>query len=143
VRLFEQTISERGVVLAVITAHREPIAHTVVRALTAGVNLFWNSTAKTLQHFNRTLADIQKRQSKGKTVEDLTIIGLIQEIAETSQTGLLLVIDELGKCLEHSVRNRGIADLYLLQQISELPNNMARPVYLVGLLHQAFSEYAY
>ncbi|QQS48480.1 MAG: hypothetical protein IPM66_07560 [Acidobacteriota bacterium] len=139
----EQTLPEKGLVRAVVTAQREPVSHAVVRALSGGINHFWHSSSHALYELNVKLDEIHRRQSKGKAVENHEILQIIQEIASTSQTGVLLVIDELGKCLEYAAQQRGVGDLYLLQQIAELPNNTGAPVYLVGLLHQAFSEYGY
>lgn len=139
----ERAIPERGLVRAVVTAQREPVSHALVRALSGGINHFWFSTSDALGDFNLKLNDIQKRQTKGKAVENHEVLQLIQEIAAASQTGVLLVIDELGKCLEYAAQQRGVGDLYLLQQIAELPNDTGAPVYLIGILHQAFSEYGY
>lgn len=139
----EQAVSEKGFVRAVVTAQREPVSHAIVRALSGGINHFWYSSSSTLYKLNIKLEEIYKRQSKGKAVENHEILQIIQEIASASQTGLLLVIDELGKCLEYATQQRGVGDLYLLQQIAELPNDNGTPIYLIGLLHQAFTEYGY
>ena len=143
-RRLEQALPEKGLVRAVVTAQREPVSHAVVRALSGGINYYWNSSSNTLYELNVKLDEIYRRQSKGKTVENHEILQLIREIARSSQTGVLLVIDELGKCLEYAAYQRGVGDLYLLQQIAELPGGQAdTPVYLIGLLQQAFSEYGY
>jgi hypothetical protein len=139
----EQTLPEKGLVRAVVTAQREPVSHAVVRSLIGGINHFWHSSSHALYELNVKLDEIHRRQSKGKTVENHEILQIIREIASASQTGVLLVIDELGKCLEYAAQQRGVGDLYLLQQIAELPNDTGAPVYLIGLLHQAFSEYGY
>lgn len=136
-------IPEKGFVRAVVTAQRESVSQAVVRALIGGVNHFWHSTSNILYEFNCQLDHFQKRLAKGKSIVDQELLQLIQKIATASQTGVLLVVDELGKCLEHAAQQRGVGDLYLLQQIAELPNDKGAPVYLVGMLHQAFSEYGY
>lgn len=143
VRQLQQAIPERGYVRAVTTAQREPVSQAVVRALFGGINHFWHTNSQTLCEFNLKLDRIQKRQAKGKPVESYELIQIIREIAAASQTGVLLVIDELGKCLEYAAQQRGVGDLYLLQQIAELSHNRETPAYLIGMLHQAFSEYGY
>jgi len=56
----------------------------------------------------------------------------------------LLITDELGKNLEFSAQNQSLNDLYLLQQIAELPSNKDRSnVFIFGLLHQSFIDYAH
>lgn len=140
----EQTLPEKGLVRAVVTAQREPVSHAIVRALSGGINHFLHPSSQALYDLNVKLDEIHRRQSKGKAVENNEILQLIREIARVSQTGVLLVIDELSKCLEYAAQQRGVGDLYLLQQIAELPDGDAgEPVYLIGLLHQAFSEYGY
>ena len=58
-----------------------------------------------------------------------------------SKTDVLLIIDELGKNLEFAAHNPGSDDLYLLQQLAELPRK-SNQVYIIGLLHQTFAEYS-
>lgn len=107
------------------------------------MTFFWKSNSETSVDFLLRLDALHKLQAKGKPVDEGEILKLIKDIAEASRTGLVLVIDELGKCLEYAARSRGASDLYLLQQISELPADKGAPVYLIGMLHQAFSEYGY
>ena len=67
---------------------------------------------------------------------------LVSEVARASGTGVLIIVDELGRALEHAARSGSAADLYLLQQLAELPETSGQPpVLILGLLHQAFSEY--
>ncbi|WP_420412221.1 hypothetical protein [Roseibium sp.] len=58
----------------------------------------------------------------------------------TSDRGLLLVIDELGRGLEAAADGEG--DLHLLQDIAELASRSQRKLVFVGVLHQSFEEYA-
>ncbi|HEX9004186.1 MAG TPA: hypothetical protein VGB07_30010 [Blastocatellia bacterium] len=143
VKQAQEALPNKGFVRAVVTAQREPISHTITRALSGGVSFFWKSNSETGADFLLRLEAMHKLQAKGKPVDEREILKLIRDVAEASGTGLILVIDELGKCLEYAARNRGANDLYLLQQISELPADKSAPVYLIGMLHQAFSEYGY
>lgn len=54
--------------------------------------------------------------------------------------GLLIFIDEMGKCLESSAR--GIGDVYFFQQLAEFASRSKGKIILIGILHQAFAEYA-
>src|SRR5204863_3429512 len=57
--------------------------------------------------------------------------------------GVLLVIDELGKFLEHAVQGRGAEDLFVLQELAEATAKSKEPtLLLVTVLHQAFENYA-
>lgn len=54
--------------------------------------------------------------------------------------GLLLVIDEMGKFLEQAAFGR--ADVYIFQQLAEAASRSNKRLIVVGILHQAFDDYA-
>ena len=54
--------------------------------------------------------------------------------------GLLLVIDEMGKFLEHAVSGGGEA--YFFQQLAEAAARSEGRLIVLGILHQAFDDYA-
>lgn len=136
-------IPERGFICAAVTAQREPISHTIVRSLMGGNKFYWHWKNGQSAEIGEKLLDLDRRLTKGKPVASNEIINVIQEIAKAGKTGLLLLIDELGKCLEFAAQNRDQGDLYVLQQIAESMGDPDTPVFLVGILHQAFSEYSY
>ncbi|MDV3001935.1 MAG: hypothetical protein N5P05_003541 [Chroococcopsis gigantea SAG 12.99] len=133
-----------GYIRAVATAIREPISHTLIRALYIGIESYW--AGKPSQRNNipamRELADLYGYIDTGEEVSSKKIIRLIHELAEASGTGVFIIIDELGKCLEYCAYDQGNEDLYLLQQICELPKNSRTPIYILGILHQSFAEYS-
>ena len=55
--------------------------------------------------------------------------------------GLVLLIDELGKFLEAAARDG--TDIHLFQQLAELASRSRCRLIVVGILHQAFEEYAH
>ncbi|GLU45408.1 hypothetical protein [Allomuricauda sp. NBRC 101325] len=55
--------------------------------------------------------------------------------------GLVLVIDEFGKFLEHASKHSAADELYLVQQISEWANDDAFETYFIISLHQSFASY--
>jgi hypothetical protein len=58
-------------------------------------------------------------------------------------SGVLLILDEMGKPLEYATTHPDEADIYLLQELAELANRSGdTPFLFVGLLHQAFERYA-
>jgi hypothetical protein len=61
--------------------------------------------------------------------------------ADKSHAGLLLVIDEMGKFLESAARDSG--DVYLFQELAETASRSDGRLIVVGILHQAFDEYAH
>lgn len=60
--------------------------------------------------------------------------------ARTHDSGLLLIVDELGRSLEAATANP--SELDFLQDLAELASRSDRKLIVVGILHQAFDEYA-
>lgn len=66
---------------------------------------------------------------------------ILKEIERrTMDRGLLLIMDELGRGLEAAADGEG--DLHLLQDIAELAARSNGKFIFLGILHQAFEEYA-
>ena len=55
--------------------------------------------------------------------------------------GLIVFIDEMGKFLEGAAYDG--TDIYFFQQLAELASRSNNRLVVVGILHQAFEEYAY
>ncbi len=141
--LIRSRVPKRGLVRAVATAQREPIAHTVVRALSRGATEFWHGTPGRKPPVLQRLSGLVNAMRDGATFDPAAAIPLITDLATASRTGVILILDELGKNLEHAAQSGARDDVYLLQQLAELsqtPSGM--PILVVTLLHQAFSEYA-
>ncbi|TKJ32900.1 MAG: hypothetical protein CEE38_22015 [Planctomycetes bacterium B3_Pla] len=82
-----------------------------------------------------------KQIAKGKSIDSSKALECLHSLAKTHE--ILIIIDELGKNLEFAAYGHSNEDLYLLQQIAELPYGPDDPkVVFIGILHQAFTEYA-
>lgn len=137
-------VPQKGFLRAIVTAQREPIANTIARALYNGATLFWGNALGRKPNVLNELAEINTIAKKGKNVEPTHLLYLLGELNRVSKTGIILIIDELGKNLEHSAQHQAVDDLYLLQQIAELPSEAdGNNVFILGLLHQAFVDYAH
>lgn len=55
--------------------------------------------------------------------------------------GTLLVIDEMGKFLEHAASDGG--DAFFFQELAEAASRSEGRLVVIGVLHQAFDDYAY
>ena len=143
-RQIKSRLPESGLIRAVATAQREPIVRTVIRALHSGVTIFWqNIRGRRLDALDELHALFLKSQ-RGAAIDNNHLIQVIGSLAQASRAGILLIIDELGKNLEFSAQNQSMDDLYLLQQIAELPSNRdGFNVFIFGLLHQSFIDYAH
>lgn len=56
-------------------------------------------------------------------------------------SGLVLVVDELGKFLEYAALHPQDADVFLLQQVAEAATRSAVPIVLLTILHSGFADY--
>lgn len=72
---------------------------------------------------------------------------LIQAVAEAAAAnpkscgGLIIFIDEMGKFLEVAAQDG--TDIYVFQQLAEAASRSKGRLLIVGVLHQAFEEYAH
>jgi hypothetical protein len=76
-----------------------------------------------------------RRLTSGHVLDTLVAIA-----KRPNHTGLVLLIDELGKLLEHAAG--GDADLQLFQDLAERASRTQGRLVVIGVLHQAFDEYA-
>lgn len=81
------------------------------------------------------------RKRNGRNRDAVSLGAALLEIAKRpAHGGLLIVVDELGKHLESAAREG--TDIYALQQIAETANRSNGRLIFVGILHQAFDQYA-
>ena len=115
---------EQSTFMAVMaTGDNEPLGLTVMRALGAKRNSFRErpTTGEVLQA-------IQKGVRKAKRL---------------GHSGLLVVLDELGKNLEHAACNPDSEDVFLLQRLAEEAARSGDKAFvIVVILHQGVAAYA-
>lgn len=70
-----------------------------------------------------------------------TSLTRIAKRTPTVNGGLLVLIDEMGKFLEGAAYEG--TDIYFFQQLAELAARSHRRLIVIGILHQAFEEYAH
>lgn len=71
---------------------------------------------------------------------DAALISAIDRSARKAHSGTLLILDELGKLLEFAAMHGG--DVHLLQDFAEHASRSGGRLAVVGILHQAFDQYA-
>ena len=143
-RQIKSKLPESGLIRAIVTAQREPIARTVIRALNGGVTSYWQNRRGPRPGAINELNELYLKSQKGSTIDNNHLLQVMGSLAQVSKAGILLIIDELGKNLEYSAQNQSMDDLYLLQQIAEMPPNRdGFNVSVFGLLHQSFIDYAH
>jgi len=83
-----------------------------------------------------------KKKDVGTWTDDLVISLLIKLAKERSNIygGLIVFLDEMGKFLEGAAQD-GV-DIYFFQQLAEIAVRSKGRLLVIGVLHQAFEEYA-
>ena len=75
---------------------------------------------------------------------DSRILDVLKSVSTESprtRGGLIIFIDEMGKFLEGAATENN--DIYFFQQLAELASRSRGRLLVVGILHQAFAEYAH
>jgi len=126
-----------------ITANREPLGHTVLRALHAAVLRRYGklppaSKFRAAPTLRGALEDVATNDPRRTGPSAAAIVDIARCLAEN--TPLLLVIDEFGKNLE-AIRGSSDADPYLLQQLAEAGQGPGLPIFLLTLQHLSFEDY--
>jgi len=83
------------------------------------------------------------RRPRGGWTEEHVINSLMDIATSKPKThgGLILFVDEMGKFLEAASQDG--SDVYLFQQLAEAASRSNGRFLLIGILHQAFDEYAH
>lgn len=77
----------------------------------------------------------------GESPDGRRVIKALVDMAEARQgNGVLVVIDELGKFLEYSAAHE--KDIHFFQELAEAASRCKGRLLIVGILHQAFEQYA-
>jgi hypothetical protein len=127
----------------VITGSREPMSNAILRSLSVLLSDQYSRGAR-----SSVLLRIESLLSH-KRVNDTDVIELIQTaneklIKDRKASGLLILIDELGKFLEYAAYHSESQDVYLLQRLAEIAatSGQSAPLFVIGVLHQGFDAYA-
>ena len=86
-------------------------------------------------------AGVVARRPRGGWTESKVIAHLAKDAVSDEHDGVVLFIDEMGKFLEAAAQND--ADVYILQQLAEAASRSKGRFLIIGVLHQAFDEYAH
>ena len=121
-----------------VTAAREPLSLTVLRALRmAHAGAPKRTDSFEAGPFRRALRAAESRHPQGPGPTPSSIVQMARALAE--EAPLLLIIDEFGKPLEAA--SDGHEDPYLLQLLAEAGQGSGLPIFLLTLQHLSFEEY--
>ncbi|MGR3318619.1 MAG: P-loop NTPase fold protein, partial [Candidatus Anammoxibacter sp.] len=138
--------SEKGFCLALVSAGRESLEYAILKGLLNGLNDFYVSSASKPANLIKTIETAIQCCEKGNTPSNDEIIQLcadiITNVKKSKGSGLLLVIDELGKTLESAALDHN-NDIFILQKLAEVASRRNNPPFLLfTVLHQTFDHYA-
>ena len=134
---------ERGFHRAVVTASREPLHYTVLRALESAVIRAYGTipsprTFRAAKTLKTALADAESDDPRRVGPSPADLLEVARCLAEDAP--LLLIIDEFGKNLE-AIGDGSDADPYLLQQLAEAGQGAGLPIFALTLQHLSFEDY--
>ena len=135
--------SESGFNRALVTAQREPLAHTILRALESAVRRRFGkippkSKFRAADTLRGALEDTVTDDPRRTGPSPAALVDIARCLAEDAP--LLLIIDEFGKNLE-AVRDGGAeGDPYLLQQLAEAGQGSGLPIFVLTLQHLSFDD---
>lgn len=86
--------------------------------------------------------DKKSKPGRKKKLAGADVIDALSELASTDDDheGVLLVVDELGRLLEHAAAHD--EDIGFYQQLAEAASRVKGKLVVIGILHQAFEQYA-
>ena len=128
-----------------VTGSREPLSVALLRALRRELSAFSANSG-----VRKVSSEIKRVLESENPIADETVINLLVDAsravaggAASKTAGLLIILDELGKFLEYAALHPDRQDVFLLQRLGEEATRSGEtPIFVVGLLHQGFSEYA-
>ncbi len=83
---------------------------------------------------------LREQTGTRRKIEQENLTEALLEIANQQPCGLVIVIDEMGKFLEAAADGKN--DVYVFQQLAEIAARSKGKIVVLGILHQAFAEYA-
>lgn len=137
-----------GLCPVLATGERRSLDHVLLRALHDFAQRFWSGPGAKPGVIGK-IAKLEGAAAAGRAVPPRDIVDLFEQTAKQVRdsklhgTGLVVVLDEAGKVLEHAAQFPERGDVQLLQELAESANRSGDvPIVFVVVLHQAFEQYA-
>jgi len=134
-----------GLLPVAVTGSREPLVTAILRGVEAALDWIKGRRAAPVTARLNTLRE-KSQAGRGPSVSEmLDLFGKLLEVACDGSApfgGIFLIVDELGKLLEHAAGGHGGSDVYLLQALAEFAARTPQPFIVLGVLHRDFAAYA-
>lgn len=126
-----------------VTCSRQPLGLSILKSLLVALEQAYDKVPNLKQAARiRRLIECEDGPTDDQIFQ--SVVNTNSQIVEDRKgTGLLLVIDELGKFLEFAAMQPQRQDVFLLQRLAEAASRSGgKPLFVVSLLHQGFNAYA-
>lgn len=141
-------LARGGFFVTLLVGSREPIAPAIIRGLAQTL-----LPQTPVSREGRELADWlgalcgdglhDRRITVAEFTEAIERVAKFVRSFDPKILGVLIIVDELGKLLEHATFNPASEDVFYLQALAELAARSGDdPVGVLAILHQAFEHYA-
>jgi hypothetical protein len=124
-----------------VTGEREGLGRAIARGIRRAFGEQRRGrSSKSLEVLLALAEKLERSQSTGG-LQDLLDLAQVQ--ADLRGCGILLILDEMGKFLEHAANRPESEDIFVLQTVAERAVRSGRsPFIFVGMLHQGFQAYS-
>lgn len=128
-----------------VTGSREPLSTALLRSLYETLR---NTRVRGRIPTILTKLQAQLENAPSAAIEDKDVLDLVAEATtyvnvSGKKSGILIILDELGKFLEFAALHPERQDIYFLQKLAEIAARSSKAhLFVVGLLHQGFNAYA-
>ena len=133
---------------ALLTAERAPLDVLLFRALKTTLDRVWKTRIgrkpKVLRTVSGYLNGSAPSVARCATSEVVRCFeAAARSVADATDAGLLLIVDEAGKALEYAAQEPRRGDVFLLQALAEAAARSDAPFVIMTVLHQSFGHYAH
>lgn len=102
--------------------------------------------AKAIDPIDSTLSGEIKALASGSQPTDAEVSAIFERSAQVAvhhgRSGLMLIVDEFGKFLEHIASGEDDSDLLIMQYLAEAASRSPVPFVVMTILHSGFTAYA-
>ena len=127
-----------------ISGERAPLSLSLLRGLVHGLTASNGtiSSASLIEGSQNLLETAEKGTLPSASEITALFESATRAICESGGSGLLVVVDELGKFLEYATQQPAQGDMFVLQTLAEFADRSAKtPLFFITILHQAFELY--
>ena len=132
--------TQKGMLPVLVTARRAPAPVCLAEGIASALAHCRSRKLKSLGKKLRDLSGPDGVPDSRRLIE--TLASATMAAKEVGLSGVLLIVDELGKLFEYAARDPQRGDVFVLQELAEhAARSEGTPFVFLGLLHQSFEEY--